>query len=129
MTIWTNGCFDILHAGHVFMLEHARKMGTRLVVGLDTDERVKANKNSKRPFHTLEQRMFVLKSLRCVDEVVSFSNDEELISRIVEAGAQLIVIGDDYKEKRVIGSEIVNVYFYKRIDNLSSSRILNEICF
>lgn len=127
MTVWTNGCFDILHSGHVSMLEYAKSLGTELVVGLDTDERVKGSKGSNRPIHNLQQRMKVIEALRCVDRVVSFSSEDELVQRIKESGASLIVVGSDYREKRVIGSEVARVLFYDRIPNLSSTRVIDEI--
>ena len=128
MTIWTNGCFDFIHAGHVEMLEYAKSLGTKLVVGLDSDERVKKSKGISRPVHNLQQRIKVISSLRFVDEVVTFSSDDELIQSIKDSGAQLIVVGSDYRGKRVIGSEIIDVAFFERVENLSSTRIINENC-
>ena len=56
-TVWTNGCFDVLHRGHIELFKYAKSLGDYLVVGIDTDERVKASKGSSRPFNTLEDRM------------------------------------------------------------------------
>lgn len=128
MTVWTNGCFDFIHAGHVEMLEYARSLGDKLVVGLDTDERVKKSKGKNRPIHCLQQRLKVISSLKFVDEVVYFSNNEELIQKIKESEAKLIVVGSDYQNKIVIGSDIVEVKFFDRIKDLSSTRIINENC-
>lgn len=125
MTVWTNGCFDVIHAGHVALFEYARSLGDRLIVGLDTDERVRLSKGQSRPIHTLEQRMKVVSSLRFVDNVVSFSSDDELIDQIRRERASLIVVGSDYNGRRVIGSEIAEVCFFSRIPNLSSTRIIN----
>jgi len=125
MTVWTNGCFDVMHAGHIALFEYARSLGDSLVVGLDTDERVRSNKGPTRPVHTLEQRMKVVSSIRFVDKVVSFSSNEELIERIRQEKVSLIVVGSDYVGKRVIGSEIAAVCFFSRVPNLSSTRILN----
>ena len=125
MTVWTNGCFDIIHAGHVALFEYARSLGDRLIVGLDADERVKLSKGQSRPIHTLEQRIKVVSSLRFVDKVVSFSSDNDLIERIKQERASLIVVGSDYSGRRVIGSEIAEVCFFSRIPDLSSTRIVN----
>lgn len=127
MTVWSNGCFDILHAGHIALLEHAKSQGDRLVVGLDTDERVKKSKGNSRPINTLENRLRVLSSIKFVDEVVSFGTDEELIQRIKESGAELIVIGNDYLGKRVIGSEILPVHFFCKVEGLSSTGVINAL--
>lgn len=125
MIVWTNGCFDIIHAGHVYLLEYARGLGSKLIVGLDTDDRVKSNKGLARPIHTLEQRMKVVSSLRPVDKVVSFSSDDELVDRIRQESASLIVVGSDYVGRRVLGSDIADVHYFKRIPDLSSTRIIN----
>jgi D-beta-D-heptose 7-phosphate kinase/D-beta-D-heptose 1-phosphate adenosyltransferase len=127
MTVWSNGCFDLLHAGHIEMLEYAKSLGDKLVVGIDSDIRVSANKGANRPIHNLHQRMKVISALRCVDEVVSFSSDSELIQCIKESGASLLVIGSDYKDKKVIGSDLVKVVFFNRVPDLSSTRVINEI--
>ena len=126
MTVWTNGCFDCIHAGHIELLEFAKNQGDRLIVGIDTDDRVKALKSEKRPIHNVDQRKRVLSSIRFVDDVVTFSSDDELINKIIESGAGLIVVGSDYVGKRVIGSELAPVKFFDRIGGLSSTRIINE---
>lgn len=125
MTVWTNGCFDVIHAGHIALFEYAKSLGDRLIVGLDTDDRVKLNKGLSRPIHTLEQRSRVISSLKFVDKVVSFSSDDELFERIKQEKASLIVVGNDYVGKRVIGSEVAAVCFFSRIPDLSTTRIVN----
>lgn len=129
MTVWTNGCFDCIHSGHIEMLEFARNQGDRLIVGIDTDDRVRASKGAKRPIHSVEQRKRVLSSIRFVDEVVTFSSDDELVNRIRESNAKLIVVGSDYAGRRVIGSEIAAVKFFERVPNLSTTRIIDEDSF
>lgn len=129
MTIWVNGCFDIIHPGHIALLEYAKSLGDRLVVGLDTDERVKQNKGSSRPINSLSKRTRVMSAIRFVDEVVSFGSEEELLDKIASSKAELIVVGNDYEGKRVIGSEIVPVNFFRKIDGLSSTDVINAIRF
>jgi D-beta-D-heptose 7-phosphate kinase / D-beta-D-heptose 1-phosphate adenosyltransferase len=129
MIIWSNGCFDILHSGHVEMLEHAKSLGIKLIVGLDTDKHVQDNKGYSRPHNCLADRMRVIGALRCVDEVVSFGSDAELLIAIKDSNAELIVIGDDYKDKRVIGSELIPVQFFSRIDGYSSTGLINALRF
>ena len=73
-TVWTNGCFDIIHVGHIDLLEYAKSMGNRLVVGIDTDQRVASLKGKDRPINNQQMRMKVLSALSCVDEVVLFSS-------------------------------------------------------
>jgi D-beta-D-heptose 7-phosphate kinase/D-beta-D-heptose 1-phosphate adenosyltransferase len=125
--IWTNGCFDILHLGHVRMLEFAKSLGDRLVVGIDTDERVKVNKGKNRPINKQEYRAEMLRSLKFVNEVVFFDSVDSLKQRILESGAELIVVGREYEKTGVIGSDLVPVVFFDRILGISSSLIIENI--
>jgi len=93
--VFTNGCFDILHRGHVTYLTFARSQGDVLCVGINSDSSVKRNKGKDRPINTEEDRAFVLASLACVDYVVLFDDDEpyNLIGKIVP---QVLVKGKDW---------------------------------
>lgn len=125
MKVWVNGSFDVLHIGHIRLLEFARNYG-ELRVGVDSDERVRSFKGESRPFNTLEDRMEFIKSIRYVDSVVSFGSDDELIERIQEWQPDIMVVGDDYKYRRVIGAEFAErTLFYPKIENKSTSKILN----
>jgi D-beta-D-heptose 7-phosphate kinase/D-beta-D-heptose 1-phosphate adenosyltransferase len=126
MRIWMNGCFDILHYGHFRMIEYAASLGT-LVIGLDTDNRIKQMKGEDRPYHTLEQRAFNLRSINGVYTVVSFDSDEELIRQIKLFEPDIFVIGSDYKDKPIIGSEYVKeIRYFDRIDGFSTTKILKN---
>lgn len=127
MTVWVNGCFDVLHVGHIELLEYAKSHGTRLVVGLDTDDRVRRSKGEERPINSLAKRMRVLSALKYVDDVTFFGSDEELVKKIKDSGAKLIVVGSDYVDKRVIGSDILPVKFFNRIEGLSSTGVINAL--
>ena len=125
-TIWVNGCFDVIHAGHIDMIEYAKSLGQRLIIGLDTDERVQSNKGPSRPINTLALRIKVMESIRFVDHVVSFGSDDELTAQIRASHADTIVVGEEYKG-RVIGADIVdNVVFYPRKYGLSTTSIVSE---
>jgi rfaE bifunctional protein nucleotidyltransferase chain/domain len=125
VTIWVNGCFDIIHAGHIEMLKYASGLGQRLVVGLDTDERVQQSKGPTRPINTLNHRKTVMESIRYVDEVVSFGTDDALRNAIQWSGASIMVVGKEY-QGRVIGSELVKeVKYFERIGNLSTTNIIS----
>lgn len=104
--VFTNGCFDILHAGHVFYLNEAKKLGDRLIVGVNDDNSVKKLKGDSRPINSLEKRMAVLAGLSSVDWVVPFSEDtpERLICRLLP---DVLVKGGDYKPEEVAGSSCV----------------------
>ena len=125
MKIWVNGTFDILHIGHIRLLQHAASLGI-LRVGIDTDERVRSKKGDNRPFNCLEDRMEFMRSIRGVDSVVSFGTDNELIERIKDWDTDILVIGDDYKYHKIIGVEYVpKIDFFDKIEGISTSKILN----
>lgn len=125
---WTNGCFDILHLGHLALFEYAKSLGDTLTVGIDSDNRIKRNKGDNRPFHSQEYRLNFLSHIKHIDRVVIFNSDEELINSLVKYSIDTIVIGDDYINKPVIGREFVQeVVFFPKIPNLSSSKIYESI--
>ena len=105
MIVFTNGCFDVLHRGHIDYLEKSRKLGTKLVIGLNSDASVRRLKIG-RPINTQEDRKFVLLSLRCVDEVIIFDDDTPL-NLIQSLKPDIITKGGDYKVSEVVGSDIV----------------------
>lgn len=124
--IWVNGTFDVLHIGHIRLLEHASKFGI-VRVGLDTDERVKEKKGKERPFNTLSDRIEFISSIRFVDSVVSFSSDDELIQQIRKWEPDIMVIGDDYEYHQIIGIEYIpKVEFFQKIKNISTTKILGD---
>mgnify|MGYP003135525571 FL=1 len=130
--IWTNGCFDILHRGHVELFKFCKSQGDYLVVGIDTDSRVKESKGTNRPFNSQEDRKFFLEAIKYIDKVVLFSTDNELRQRLAESNVDTMIVGSDWKGKRVVGQEKVNkVLFFDRIGTYSTTSILeanNDVC-
>jgi D-beta-D-heptose 7-phosphate kinase/D-beta-D-heptose 1-phosphate adenosyltransferase len=102
--VFTNGCFDVLHAGHVKLLQEAKSLGTELVVGLNSDASVARLKGHNRPVNKLEDRVAVLSALSSVDRVIVFEEDtpERLLS---ELKPEILVKGSDYQEHEVVGRE------------------------
>ena len=124
MRIWVNGAFDILHIGHIKLLKHAAGMGY-LRVGIDTDERIKELKGPTRPFNCFRDREEFLLSLRFVDEVVGFGSEQELIDEIKLYQPDVMVIGSDYRNKRIVGSEFINkIVYFDRLEGVSTTSIL-----
>lgn len=129
--VFTNGCFDILHAGHVTYLQQARALGDRLIVAINTDESVTKLKGEGRPINTAERRLTVLAGLADVDWVTCFHGDtpEELL-RFVQP--DILVKGGDYDKKGVVGWEIVEGYggevkVMGLVENCSTTAIVNKI--
>jgi len=129
--VMTNGCFDILHPGHVSYLQKARAMGDRLIIAVNDDESVKRLKGLERPINTLDRRMALLSALECVDWVVPFSEDtpERLICKLLP---DALVKGGDYKPEQVAGGECVKkqggeVNIIEFIEGHSTSDIIKTI--
>ena len=128
--VFTNGCFDLLHAGHVEYLQFARNQGDRLLVGLNSDASVRRGKGSTRPVVPQRERAYVLAALECVDYVVVFEQDEpaELIARIVP---DVLVKGEDWAHY-VSGREVVEshggrVVLAKMVEGWSTTDIIAKI--
>lgn len=126
MIVWVNGTFDILHKGHLQLLEFASSFG-ELIVGVDTDKRVKELKGDDRPFNSCQDRMYFLSRIIGVNRVVSFDSDFELSEQIRLLSPDLMVIGSDYKDKKIIGSEYIKkVIFFEKIEGYSTTKILEK---
>jgi len=125
MNIWVNGTFDVMHLGHIRLLKYASEFG-KLRVGLDSDERIRQKKGLMRPFNRLEERIEFISSIKFVDSVVSFKSDEELIEKIKEYKTDIIIVGEEYKDKLVIGSEFAGqTLFFPKLENKSTTEIFN----
>ncbi len=125
-TIWVNGSFDVLHAGHIELFKYARSVGDRLVVGTDTDERIRELKGNTRPINQQIHRLSMLNAIKYIDQVVTFGSLEEQITRMEESGAKTLVIGSDYRGKPVVGEDFMEVVFFERVDNLSTTNIVER---
>ena len=122
---FVNGCFDLLHVGHIEMLEYAKSMSDHLVVAVDTDERVKQSKGPTRPFNNANDRQRMLIALKAVDETACFATDEELTATVQRYSPDIMVVGSDWEGKKVIGSEHAKeLKFYRKIDGYSTTKIL-----
>ena len=123
--VWVNGTFDILHIGHIELLKYANSLG-ELKVGIDSDSRVKQLKGFDRPYNTCEDRIKMLLSIKWVNDVCVFNSQDELIELIKSWKPDYLVVGDDYVNKKVIGSEYAKeLIFYKKLANYSTTKILN----
>jgi rfaE bifunctional protein nucleotidyltransferase chain/domain len=128
--IFTNGCFDILHRGHVELLKHCKGLGY-VIVGMNSDESVKRLKGAERPFFNQEDRKFMLESLKFVDEVFVFDEDTPY-NLIKTCEPDIIVKGGDYKPTEVVGNDLAQVVIFNFIGGYSTTKIIegdkNGIC-
>ena len=125
--VWTNGCFDILHRGHIELFRYAKSLGDELVVGIDSDKKVKKDKSDNRPINSLNDRIFMLQSIRYVDKVVSFDSTDELEETIKWLKPHIMVIGSDWKNKKVIGKKWAEkLIFFDRVGDYSTTNILEK---
>jgi len=123
--VWTNGCFDILHRGHFEMLKYAKSLGDFLIVGIDSDKKVQADKGPLRPLNRAEDRRFALEAIRYVDEVVVFGSPEGLAAAIKKVSPDIMVIGSDWKGKKIVGEQYTKeVRFFDRIGQYSTTSII-----
>lgn len=129
--VFTNGCFDILHAGHVGYLEEARQLGDLLIVAVNEDESVTRLKGEGRPVNTIERRLKVLSGLACVDLAVGFAEDTP--QTLLEAvRPDVLVKGGDYSEDEVVGADFVRsiggeVRVLSEIDDCSTTQIVQQL--
>jgi len=129
--VFTNGCFDIIHAGHIQCLEEAKSLGDKLIVGLNSDTSVRKLKGETRPIINEEHRAKVLAALSCVDMVILFS-EETPINLIMAIKPQYLVKGGDYKKEDMIGAEFVSqhngkVQILSFAEGISTSHIIHKI--
>jgi D-beta-D-heptose 7-phosphate kinase/D-beta-D-heptose 1-phosphate adenosyltransferase len=123
--VFTNGCFDILHKGHVEYLKKSKELGARLIVGLNSDESVKKLKGKDRPINNEQDRKAVLEALDCVDEVYVFNEDTpyELIKSI---RPDIITKGGDYTEDEVVGNDLAKVVIVPLVEGYSTTKVVKK---
>ena len=125
--VFVNGTFDILHRGHLELLNYAKSLGY-VYVGIDTDDCVKGKKGPTRPIHNQEERKFFLENLKAVDEVRFFSNDKELEGLVKSYQPDIMIVGSDWKDKSVIGSYwAAKLIFFDRIGEYATTKTIEDI--
>ena len=122
--IFTNGCFDILHRGHVELLKYCKALGY-VIVGINSDDSIKRLKGKERPFFSQEDRIFMLNSCKYVDEIHIFDEDTPY-SLIKKVKPDIIVKGGDYKKEEVVGADISDVEIFNYLEGYSTTKILER---
>jgi rfaE bifunctional protein nucleotidyltransferase chain/domain len=126
MIVWTNGCFDVLHRGHIELFKYARSLGKELHVGIDSDKKVKADKGNTRPYNNEQDRKLMLEAIKYIDKVYIFNSRDELSNLVEQTQPHVLIVGSDWKGKEVIGEEYAkHVRFFERIEGYSTTKVIN----
>ena len=126
--VFVNGTFDLLHPGHISLLNYAKSLGNYVIVGIDTDDRVREKKGPTRPIYNQEDRGLMLIALSSVDEVRYFDSDESLEALVKDIKPDVMVVGSDWKDKSVIGSYwSSDLKFFDRIEEYATSKTVQCI--
>jgi D-beta-D-heptose 7-phosphate kinase/D-beta-D-heptose 1-phosphate adenosyltransferase len=125
--VWVNGCFDILHRGHYELFNYAKSLGNKLIVGIDSDEKVSKDKGKDRPYNKLEDRVYALESLKAVDKVIVFKNRKHLELLVEVNKPDIMVVGSDWKGKEIVGGQYSKeIVYFNRIGDYSTTNILSN---
>ena len=125
--VWINGTFDVVHLGHIKLFQHAKTLypTSTICVGVDTDDRVHQLKGPNRPINPLQFRVEFLKSIRFIDQVVTFTTDSDLREEIALFNPDVMLIGDDYRHHTIIGEELIpRIEYVGRFDSLSTTSLI-----
>ena len=126
--VWTNGCFDIIHKGHIELFRYAKSLGSKLYVGVDSDSRVRKLKGKQRPINSEEDRRSVLDSIKYIDKTFVFDSGIQLEDLIKQINPSVLVVGSDWRGKDVIGGgHAESVQFFERVGGYSTTKILESI--
>jgi len=127
-TVWTNGCFDILHPGHMELFKIAKSLGDRLIVGIDDDKKVRMDKGFDRPINPLSFRKSMLEANKHIDIVIPFDSRQDLEQLIELYSPDILLVGGDWRDGDVVGREYAKeVRFLNRVGGYSSTEIIDKI--
>lgn len=128
--VFVNGCFDVLHPGHIALFQYAKSLGDYLIVAIDSDEKVSLDKGFDRPIFSMEDRRFVLESIECIDIVHTFNSRSGLENLLECIKPDILVVGSDWKNGIVVGREHAKeVKFFERQGDYSTSRTIQGISY
>lgn len=129
-TIFVNGCFDVLHPGHIQLFQYAKSLGDYLIVAIDSDEKVSQMKGNERPIFSQDDRARTLEAIRYIDVVHIFNSKEELEDLIKTINPDIMIVGSDWKGKEVVGGQYAKaVRFFDRVGEYSTTRTLQGLTY
>lgn len=128
--IFVNGCFDVLHPGHIQLFEYAKSLGDYLIVAIDSDEKVAQMKGKERPIFCQDDRARTLEAIRYIDVVHIFNSKEELEDLIKTINPDIMIVGSDWKGKEVVGKHYAKtVRFFDRVGEYSTTKTLQGLTY
>jgi len=127
MKIFVNGSFDVLHTGHLDLLNYAKSLGNFLHVAIDSDKRISEKKGLDRPFNLQDTRKLLMQNLKAVDQVSIFDSDSELINIAKTYEPDIMLVGSDWRGKPIIGSEYAKrMIYFDRINDESTTKTIKR---
>ena len=127
---FTCSCFDLLHAGHILMLQDAKSRCDKLIVGLQTDPTIARPDTKNKPIQSLEERRIQLKAVKYIHEIFEYDTEEELYKKLLDIKPDVRILGSDYDipDKRFTGDDLnIPIYFHERKHNYSSTNLRGKI--
>ena len=125
---FTCSCFDLLHAGHILMLQDAKRQCDKLIVGLQTDPTIDRSDTKNKPIQSLEERQIQLEAVKYVDEVFIYDTEEELYKKLLFINPDVRILGSDYIGKSFTGDDLdIEIYYHERKHNYSTTNLRGKI--
>ena len=128
--IFVNGCFDVLHPGHIQLFKYAKSLGDYLIVAIDSDKRVSEIKGPERPIFSQSDRSQTLEAIRYIDVVYIFDSKEDLENLLKSIAPDIMIVGSDWKGKEVVGEQYAKtVRFFDRVGEYSTTKTLQGLTY
>lgn len=128
--IFVNGCFDVLHPGHIQLFKYAKSLGDYLIVAIDSDKRVSEMKGPERPIFSQSDRSQTLEAIRYIDVVHIFDSKEDLENLLKSIAPDIMIVGSDWKGKEVVGKHYAKtVRFFDRVGEYSTTKTLQGLTY
>jgi glycerol-3-phosphate cytidylyltransferase len=125
--VFTASCFDLIHPGHILMLEDAKRQGDILVIGLHSDPTINRD-NKNKPVQTFEERLIMVNSIKYIDYVISYATEDDLFNILKHLNPDVRVLGSDWEGKQYTGYELpIPIYFHKRNHDWSTSKLRKRV--